>query len=221
MNMMDIRHHPEDEILLAHAAGRLETGMRLVLGSHLELCPACRDRVRTLDALGGVLLEEMAPAAISGDALARTLARIDASVATVERSTGRSAPPPLPPGATWPQVLAHCSATPWRWIGPGMRWSRVSVPEAPEANVFLLRIAAGKYLPVHTHSDREMTQILYGRFHDGRALFGPGDFDAADKNVHHQPVVQDGSECICLASLSGRLRFDSPIARLFGALAEM
>jgi putative transcriptional regulator len=221
MNMMDIRHHPEDDLLLAHAAGRLETGMRLVLGSHLELCPLCRERVRALDALGGVLLEDMEPAVLADDALARTLACIDGSVPTVERSTRVSAPPPLPLGATWPRALAHCSATPWRWIGPGMRWSLVSVPEAPEANVFLLRIAAGKYLPVHTHTGQEATQILYGRFHDGRALFGPGDFDAADACIHHQPVVQDGSECICLASLSGRLRFDSPIARLFGSLVGM
>ena len=102
-----------------------------------------------------------------------------------------------------------------------MRWSRVSVPEAPEANVFLLRIAAGKYLPQHTHKGLELTQVLHGRFHDGRALFGPGDFDAADGEIHHQPVVQDGSECICLASLDGRLRFDSAIARVLGSLVGM
>ncbi|MCY1525960.1 Anti-sigma-E factor ChrR [compost metagenome] len=102
-----------------------------------------------------------------------------------------------------------------------MRWSRVTVPEAPEANVFLLRIAAGKYLPQHTHQGQEFTQVLHGRFHDGRALFGAGDFDAADAEINHQPVVQDGSECICLASLDGRLRFDGAIARFFGALVGM
>ena len=219
--MMDIRHHPDDELLLAYAAGRLETGMHLVLGSHLELCPVCRERVHALDALGGVFLEEMEPAALADDALARTLARIETPAPARARVLRVSAPPPLPLGAVWPRALAHCSATPWRWIAPGMRWSRVKVPEAPEANVFLLRIAAGKYLPVHTHTEQEATQILYGRFHDGRALFGAGDFDAADPTIHHQPVVQDGSECICLASLSGRLRFDSTIARLFGSLVGM
>jgi len=219
--MMDIRHHPEDELLLAYAAGRLETGMHLVLGSHLELCPVCRERVRALDVLGGVLLEDMEPSEMAGDALARTLARIEVTTPAQAGVLRVSAPPPLPPGASWPRSLAHCSATPWRWIAPGMRWSRVKVPQAPEANVFLLRIAAGKYLPVHTHTQQEATQILYGRFHDGRALFNPGDFDAADPSIHHQPVVQDGSECICLASLSGRLRFDSPIARLFGSLVGM
>jgi putative transcriptional regulator len=218
---MDIRHHPEDDLLLALAAGSLETGTRLVLASHLELCAHCRRRLRTLDALGGVMLEALAPAPLAEDALTRTLSRIDALEAALRRPVKVSAPPPLPEGASWPRALAHCSATPWRWIGPGMRWSRVSVPEAPEANVFLLRIAAGKYLPRHTHRGLELTQILYGRFHDGRALFGPGDFDAADGDIHHQPVVQDGSECICLASLDGRLRFDGVMARAFGSLVGM
>jgi putative transcriptional regulator len=102
-----------------------------------------------------------------------------------------------------------------------MRWSRVTVPYDPAANVFLLRIAAGKYLPQHTHSNTELTQILYGRFHDGRALFGPGDFDAADGDVHHQPVVQAGCECICLAAVDGRVVFDSFLARMAGSLVGM
>jgi putative transcriptional regulator len=218
---MDIRHHPDEDLLLALSAGRLETGARLVLSSHLELCARCRERLRALDALGGLLLEEMEPAALAEDALARTFARIDAQDAAPARPVEVSAPPPLPEGARWPRALAVCSATPWRRIGPGMRWSRVSVPEAPDANVFLLRIAAGKYLPRHTHRGLELTQILHGRFHDGRALFGPGDFDAADADIHHQPVVQEGSECICLASLDGRLRFDGAIARLFGSLVGL
>jgi len=219
--MMDIRYHPDDALLLDLAAGRLETGARLVLSSHLELCPQCSERARTLDALGGLLLDEVEPVALAEDALARTLARIDAQAAQPARPVEASAPPPLPGETRWPRALAHCSATPWRWIGPGMRWSRVRVPEAPEANVFLLRIAAGKYLPRHTHSGLELTQVLYGRFHDGRALFGPGDFDATDPTILHQPVVQDGSECICLASLDGPLRFESAIARLFGSLVGM
>lgn len=218
---MDIQHHPDDGLLLAQAAGQLAAGMRRVLHSHLELCAVCRERMRALDALGGQLLDELAPADMGAEALARTFARIDAQASAPARPIATSAPPPLPAGARWPRALAHCEATPWRWIGPGMRWSRVSLPEDPDANVFLLRIAAGKYLPRHTHGGLEFTQVLHGRFHDGRALFGPGDFDAADGEILHQPVVQDGSECICLASLDGRLRFEGAIARFFGSLVGM
>ncbi|MFX1681879.1 ChrR family anti-sigma-E factor [Mitsuaria sp. CC2] len=244
---LEIRHHPADELLLSLASGALPIGMRLVTETHLELCPACRERVAMLRALGGVVLEEQPEATMREDALTRAFDRIDQLDRTRRTvvahgaedvhsglsfhsghsadgtATPRkvSAPPPLPAGAVWPKALAGCNATRWRWLGPGMRWSRVSVPDAPEANVFLLRIGAGKYLPQHTHRGTELTQILYGRFHDGRSLFGPGDFDLADDEVHHQPVVQDGSECICVAAVEGRLHFDGVIARWFGSLVGM
>jgi putative transcriptional regulator len=107
----------------------------------------------------------------------------------------------------------------WRWLGPDMRWSRVTVPGDKSARLFLLRIGAGRALPAHTHSVNELTQVLYGSFHDGRALFGPGDFDEADDNIHHQPVVEAGGECICLAAVSGRLVFKSAVARVMSTLA--
>ena len=228
---LSIRHHPDDDLLLALAAGRLSTGIRLVTESHVELCKACQHRMAVLQAVGGQLLEELPAAPMASDALDRALARIDnleAAGTAAASASGAAlrparvpAPPPLPVGATWPRALAHCKDTRWKWLGPGMRWSRVSVPGEPEANVFLLRIGAGKYLPQHTHRGTELTQVLHGHFHDGRALFGPGDFDLADDDVHHQPVVQDGSECICLAAVEGHLRFDGVIARWFGSLVGM
>lgn len=223
METLDIRHHPADELLLQYAAGTLGTGQRLVMATHLELCPACRAAVAALRAVGGVELDAEPAAAMHDDALARTLARIDALAAApaAPATVKRTAPPPMPLGARWPQALADCTATRWRWIAPGMRWCRVTVPYDPAANVFLLRIGAGKYLPQHTHRGEEMTQILYGRFHDGRALFAPGDFDLADGDVNHQPVVQDGGECICVATVDGRLAFEGFIARWMGGLVGM
>lgn len=99
-----------------------------------------------------------------------------------------------------------------------MRWSRVTVPHATDANVFLLRIAAGKALANHTHSGIELTHVMYGSFDDGRAVFAAGDFDAVDDSVRHRPVLETGGECICLASVEGHLVFDSAIARMIGSL---
>lgn len=222
MEPLDIRHHPADELLLDYAGGALPAGSRVVLATHFELCPTCQARVTALRAMGGALLEDEAAAPLRDDALARALARIDALQASASVAPRKAnPPPPLPAGAVWPRALRDASATRWRWLGPGMRWSRVTLPDAPEANVFLLRIGAGKYLPPHTHTGTELTQILYGHFHDGRALFGPGDFDTADGDVHHQPVVQDGSECICVAAVDGKLAFDGLVARWLGGVVGM
>ena len=102
-----------------------------------------------------------------------------------------------------------------------MRWCRVTLADDRAANVFLLRIAAGMSLPAHTHDGCELTQVLYGAFHDGRARFEAGDFDEADGSIHHQPVVEPGGECICLASVEGRVAFDGRIARVLGSLVGM
>lgn len=217
---MSIRHHPGDDLLLAHAAGQLPTAPALVLASHVEGCVHCQAQVQLLEQTGGVLLEDLPAADLRDDALARALHTIDQLPATPAPVSVRGLPP-LPAGTPWPAALTGCSITRWRWMAPGMRYARVRVPRDPQANVVLLRIAAGMYLAQHTHSEREFTQVLHGSFHDGRAQFGAGDFDAADTQVHHQPVVQAGSECICLASIEGRLEFDGVLARTLGAIVGM
>jgi len=241
-----IRHHPDDALLMALAADRLANGPAVVTAAHAERCAHCRARLRELDAVGGALLELAEPAVLAPEALARTLARIDASdTAQVDRdaaagalpatgsreSAASLAPAPsraemrflasLPVGMSWPRSLRGSTPTPWRWLGPGMRWSRVSLADDRAANVFLLRIAAGKSLPAHTHDGIELTQVLHGAFHDGRERFDAGDFDEADGSIHHQPVVEPGGECICLASVEGRVAFDGRIARVLGSLVGM
>jgi putative transcriptional regulator len=85
----------------------------------------------------------------------------------------------------------------------------------------LLRIGAGKQLAMHTHAGVELTQVLYGRFHDGRDLFVAGDFDETDGTVHHQPEVQASGECICLAYVGGKMVFEGMLARALGAVMGM
>ncbi|QYK03717.1 ChrR family anti-sigma-E factor [Shewanella zhangzhouensis] len=40
-----IKHHPSDEMLLAHAAGETVLGLAIALSAHCELCPACAAKV--------------------------------------------------------------------------------------------------------------------------------------------------------------------------------
>ncbi len=39
---MSVRHHPEEALLLAHAAGGVDPAMALIVATHLHFCAACR-----------------------------------------------------------------------------------------------------------------------------------------------------------------------------------
>lgn len=217
-----IRHHPGDDLLLALASGRLDSGPALLVSVHVESCAQCRARVQALEAVGGAMLAAAEPELLEPDALARTLERIDgpAPVAAPRRAPARPAPA-LPDGSAWPRALGGCEVSRWRWMAPGMRFARVRLPHQPEASLYLLQIAPGKSLARHTHSRLELTQVLCGAFDDGRSTFAAGDFDTADTEVLHQPVVAPGGVCVCLAYVEGSLRFEGRIAGAIGRLIGM
>src|SRR3569832_1846657 len=84
---MTINHHPSDSTLTAYAGGALEAARRLVVASHLERCAACRSFVHGAEQVAGVMMENMPPATMSADAMARTLARIEAPAPTNKTKT--------------------------------------------------------------------------------------------------------------------------------------
>ncbi|MBK6716555.1 MAG: cupin domain-containing protein [Burkholderiales bacterium] len=169
----------------------------------------------------------------------RTLARIDAGAALTQalagqaiaraadrsrNARGSAALRPMheldtPSGLRWPRSLEGCQVTGWKSVGPGMRWARLQVPGQPDANAFLLRMAAGGgELAAHTHRGRELTQVLWGRFFDdGRAVWCAGDLTTLDASIHHQPLRHPERECICLVAVQGRVQFDGLLARGLGA----
>jgi len=211
-----IRHHPDEAMLMAHAAGTLASGPSLLVSTHVETCPRCKAAVRGFEEVAAVLLLAESPSELPAGLFERVVARTESALPPVPalRVTKR---PSLPAGMEWPRSLRHAQVSRWWWMGPGVRWARVRLPYDPDASLFMFRIGAGKCLPPHTHASQELTQVLYGAFDDGRAVFGPGDFDAADDAIHHQPVVQAAGECICLAALDGRVVFDSTLAKWAGA----
>ena len=216
---MSIRHHPSDETLLRHAAGGLPAGPAMVVATHLEGCPACRARVAAFAALGGQLIAEAEPEPMAPTGLVDVLARIDAR----EAPAGRGAAPPVaapvrvPRRAVdiaLPRALGRCDIGRWRWFGPGVRMSRVTLPEAPAARLTLLRVGPGRKLPEHGHSGLEFTQVIAGSFTDALGQYRPGDLSEMDGEVEHQPVVDRDGECICLAAFEGEMVLSGLLGRL-------
>jgi len=167
------------------------------------------------EAIGGALLDEIKPEELHGDALSRLMARAEAD-ATDHSPSERLVPKRADLGIRLPEALDECGVGPWRWIGPGVRWSRVTLRYDADANVMLLKVSAGRKLPEHTHAGFEYTQVLKGSFSDSRGRYDPGDMDEADAEVEHQPIVEPEGECICIAALEGRMR----LRGVFGQLIQ-
>jgi putative transcriptional regulator len=211
---MTPRYHPSDATLLTYAAGALGEGLALVVASHLAYCDECNAAVASGEVIGGSLLDALAPESLDVGAHERVLALLGAA-------PDRPPPPPRAIVATVPAPLARYldrdfATLPWRRLGPGLRQFEVLAHDPGSgANLRLLRIAPGRRLPRHGHNGTELTLVLAGSYTDELGQFGRGDVCETDTDIVHEPVCDRDEECICLIATEGRLKFESPIARLF------
>ena len=222
---MSICHHPNDELLLDYASGSLGEAWSLAIASHLALCPQCRKTLSAMEAVGGALLEDMDPAGIGDDSFEKIMARLegpDAVSSQLERSRGAAAGPddrttagatPVLPEPLRSYLGGDVETLVWKRLGLGA--SQILIPTSDSiATARLLRIAAGRPVPEHSHGGRELTLVLQGAFRDEIGEFGPGDFQEADEEVLHQPHAAAGEDCICLAITDAPLNFKSLTARI-------
>lgn len=216
---MTVHHHIPDETLLSYAAGDLDDATSLVVAVHLALCPACRQAVDAASDIGGAMLEDLAPVAMSGDALAHVLARTETAAAgerPVPMKTSRASSPEAPyvfPEPLRSRIGGDLENVKWRRIGPGVQQFVLPCPDG-RAQARLLKIAGGQGVPEHGHTGEEFTLVLSGGFSDGRLAFARGDVEWADPGVVHRPIADDGDGCVCLAVTSGPLQFFDIIGKI-------
>lgn len=207
-------HHPDAELLLDYAAGGTALPVSLAVAAHLSYCGECRARSERLDALGGALMEMQPPEAVSDDALAMALSRLDAPppeaptpAIALDAETKALIPPPLRP-----YTQASLKDLRWRRKGP-LQEVILPVP-ASGYRASLFRLAPGVAAPRHGHTGREYTVVLSGSFTDDGETFGVGDFAFADPSLFHTQVGDPRDGCICFTV------HDAPV-RLTGVLGAI
>lgn len=213
-----IIHHPQGELLLDYAAGNLGEGPALAVAAHASRCSLCLDEIALYEAVGGTLLETIAPKPVSDSLFERTMAMLDASepatavFAPVDAETARLVPEPL--HRYIGRGLAHLA---WRRVGGLIAAvEEVRLPVAAKnVKVSLMRLKAGSLMPKHSHRGNEYTLVLAGGFSDGGSQYGPGDFSAKDGSDTHQPIVDEDGECLCLVVLDAPLRLSGAVGKLF------
>jgi putative transcriptional regulator len=210
---MTASRHPSPELLARHAAGSLSPAAALVVESHLALCGECAADHRRMMALGGALLDTLSPSELDARLFEQTLARLDEPRPAIARTAApRRAVRPL--GIDLPAPIADRATSGWRWMGPGMAFARLDVPEDSRTSLVLLRIAAGRRMPTHGHSGDELTLVLKGAFEDEHGRCAVGDLAEEDGDSHHTPMVTGEETCVCLASIEGKLKPHGLIGRL-------
>jgi putative transcriptional regulator len=211
-----VSHHPDDDLLLAYAAGSLDEARSLLLAAHLSFCSHCRETVRRMEALGGAQLDALPESDLSRDAWAQLMRRLDA--------------PPDPPAPVAGKSRGGLPAVLAPYFGAGRRtprWRKFGPVE--QAVLFkrgglrarLLRIAPGTVMPRHGHAGQELTLVLDGAFSDDGAVYRQGDVTLADSEITHSPAVVGDTPCICLAVTDAPLRLSGLIGRLAGALLDL
>ena len=206
-DMNDIKHHLSDQLLLGYSAGALPEAFNLIVATHLEMCDECRAASHAFDSVGGVLLDDLAKAEMSNDALSKTLDLV-ANTRQIHKTEVDSEIP----NHLAAYVGSSLADIKWRPIGMGVR--QVVLKTSKSATARLLYIPAGSVVPDHGHRGTELTLVLKGAFSDETARFAVGDVEMADQNLEHTPMADINEDCICLTATDAPLRFNSWFPRL-------
>lgn len=206
--MTDPTHHLPDSMLAAFAAGALPYPFAMLVAAHVSLCDECRARLDAHRALGGLVLEGLAPAALSGGAKSRALSALDA--ATV--------PEPPRPSAFPAPIDALLDAHGPRWQSLGFGAKQAILWTGAAGSLRLLSIPADQAVPEHSHGGLELTLVLAGAFADATGTYRAGDVEVADDTLEHIPRTLGEEPCLCLAATDAPLRFRGVIPRLLQPL---
>lgn len=210
-------HHPDDMVLLDYSAGSMATPQALAIAVHLSFCHSCRDQLKKLNSVGGVLLEEAKPASLDASSFDDLMSRIEAE-------PGSAAAPSITSAGTVRETYTNplsrylpkpLEDLPWRQQTREIsKYDLNKVLQVRGVQVALQKIKAGARVPTHTHVGTELTVLLKGGFSDELGVYHVGDFVARDTRHEHSPTALQNEDCVCLTVLDAPLKFTGPFMRL-------
>ncbi|EHD2240736.1 transcriptional regulator [Vibrio vulnificus] len=215
--------HPNNMLLQAYASGEIDAVSGLVVATHLEVCPDCRDLFAQFE--GEQAQHFAAEKQDEMSALSLFDAMFDAIVQSDVKEDAREVYEPRyieVKGKRFvlPQTLCRYAdlMSEWRSYGGKVFSSQLDFGE--EARVNLMYISEGVQIPQHTHKGLETTLVLHGSFSDEDGEYQQGDFMQRDASVKHSPKTKAGEDCLCLTVLTDPLIFTQGVARVFNLFGK-
>ncbi|MBY0509363.1 MAG: ChrR family anti-sigma-E factor [Rhodospirillaceae bacterium] len=204
-------HHIDEDMLLAYAAGTLGEAASVLTAAHLSLCPHCRAGVAAAEAVGGALLEDIAPAPVSEINVAAFLDRMDAAEAPTSQKTARG--DGLLPAPVSNYMSSDMKSLKWSFVQPGVRFAELLV-DGTGARMGLMHTQPGASITPHGHSGEELTLVLSGGYSCNGQGYRRGDLQSADESTTHELTTDLDGECLSLVMIRGRIRPTRWIARI-------
>lgn len=214
---MSVSHHVTDDLLHLYATGDLDFGWSLAVGTHLAMCPDCRQANALHEDVLGCALEdeESLPIDLDIDALIEAADSTSLICPTVASS--------MPNGPVFPEPLRDIAGDvgdiDWSTMGGGIK--QKIIYRTKDVTARLLYIPAGTPASEHGHNGIELTQVLVGGYHDKDQAFYAGDLQIVGHKEPHQPTAMSDGPCICLAVTDAPLRFSHLLPRLFQRLFKI
>ena len=227
-------HHPDDFILLDYSAGSLGVARALAVSVHLSYCRQCQEQLKSLNALGGIILADSQPGGSDSEPQPE---RAEDTWASDENFDALMANLTAEPQTSKPSSSGHSSAgyhnplerylprsldkLDWHQQTPSIAcYDLNSLVDDQGYGVALQKIKAGARVPRHSHRGQELTVVLTGGFSDGLGVYQQGDYIARDPSHHHSPTAMQNEDCICLTVLDAPMRFTGPFMRWLNPLVR-
>jgi putative transcriptional regulator len=202
---------PIDALLGGYAAKTLAAPLAALAAAHLELKPDNRAYVAALEAVHGVLLEELKPVPLAGRD--RRLVNI---FAKPEPDPTAATARPLGDATVLPRALrrlAGCDYAdlPWRSRSGGLK--EVVLPDAG-ASARFIAVRAGMRLPIACEQGLTTALVLAGAAGGGVARYERGDVIFTGAEIAGEPTAEAGEDCVCFVVAEAPARPAGPLSRM-------
>jgi putative transcriptional regulator len=212
-------HMLDDGWMLDAASGAAPRAVRVLAACQSAIRSDVHSRYSAAETAFGALLETTPTASLLPGALEAVFDQIDAEPLEPRVELGDD--DPVLPAPLKREVNRSVRKHWTRRIGGHSEIVLDSLCE-PGVKARLLSIPPGKGAPEHGHAGEEITLVLSGSFHDGRASYGRGDACHAGPEMVHTPRVDSEETCICFAVEFGDLKPTHPalaaISRILGPI---
>ena len=203
---------PIDALLASYAARTLVPPLAALAAAHLELKPDNRAYVAALEAVHGVLLEQLKPVPLAGRdrRLVNIFAAPDLDRAPAPTCASGDANTELPRAL---RRLAGCdlSDLPWRNRGSGLK--DVVLPTAVASARFICA-RPGARLPIASDDALSTALVLVGAASNGAGRHERGDIIFAGADVAGAPTAEGEQDCICFVVAEVPAKPAGPLSRM-------